>query len=236
LVAEAEANPGHVSFAHQDPAHLGRGIGVWLEAWLEARSRAQGASIVRQVTFDSHTGGEAFLRSRGYEPAWEGWVLRIHHDERPSTATTPAGVELRDAIVDRDEEVRAVHRLIQEAFGDLPERQDETFDDWTARFVDRDGFGGWALQVAVADGELVGAAALVDYPEVGTVQQLAVDREVRRRGIGEALLHRSFEVFWERGQPDVELATDSRTGALGLYQRAGMQIQRHYRSMIKPLR
>jgi GNAT superfamily N-acetyltransferase len=236
LVAEAEAIPGRLSWAHQDPAHLGLGIGSWLEEWLEIRARAQGASMVRQVVFDPHVGGEAFLRSRGYEQAWEGWLLRIHHDERPSSAVAPSGVELRDANVERDREMRIVHRLIQEAFGDLPEHQDEPFDDWAPQIVHRDGFGGWAIQVAVADGEIVGAAALVDYPEVGTVQQLAVARHARRRGIGEALLHRSFEVFWERGQPAVDLATDSRTGALGLYQRAGMQIQRHYRTMIKPLR
>ena len=38
----------------------------------------------------------------------------------------------------------------------------------------------------------------------------------------EALLQRAFGIGWERGRRSCVLATDTRTGALGLYEHVGM--------------
>ncbi len=46
----------------------------------------------------------------------------------------------------------------------------------------------------------------------------------RGRGRSRALLADSFEVARARGARRSELSTDSRTGALGLYQRVGMEV------------
>ena len=74
----------------------------------------------------------------------------------------------------------------------------------------------------------------MNYPErsgepgYGWVGTLGVRRPWRRRGIGEALLRRSFRVLHERGYRRVRLSVDaeSLTGATRLYKRAGMRVIR----------
>jgi ribosomal protein S18 acetylase RimI-like enzyme len=60
------------------------------------------------------------------------------------------------------------------------------------------------------------------------VQQLAVPEAHRGQGLGTQLLHEAFGRFGARGRTSVGLATDSRTGALDLYLRTGMQVEREY--------
>jgi ribosomal protein S18 acetylase RimI-like enzyme len=57
---------------------------------------------------------------------------------------------------------------------------------------------------------------------VGT---LSVRREWRRRGLGVSLLQRAFAALYDRGLPTIGLGVDAEnpTGALGLYERAGMR-------------
>ena len=52
-------------------------------------------------------------------------------------------------------------------------------------------------------------------------------REARRRGIGEALLRRSFVTLYELGKQGAQLVVDSEssTGADRLYERVGMTAQ-----------
>jgi mycothiol synthase len=56
----------------------------------------------------------------------------------------------------------------------------------------------------------------------------AVDKAYRGQGLGRALLHESFRRYRELGRAGCGVATDSRTGALGLYQHLGMRIDRSY--------
>ena len=60
--------------------------------------------------------------------------------------------------------------------------------------------------------------------EFGYVPALAVRRDQRGRGLARALLADCFGVAREHGASRSELATDSRTGALGLYERVGMAV------------
>ena len=86
-------------------------------------------------------------------------------------------------------------------------------------------------------GELVGAAFLIDYDgiEEGWIQQLATKATHRHRGIARALLHRAFALYRQRGKMVAELNTDSRTGALGLYEKVGMRVRSSYTNYIKEL-
>jgi mycothiol synthase len=65
-------------------------------------------------------------------------------------------------------------------------------------------------------------------PTYGWVGILGVRPPWRRRGIALALLLHSFAVFRERGCTRVGLGVDaeSTTGALELYERAGMHVHR----------
>ena len=65
-----------------------------------------------------------------------------------------------------------------------------------------------------------------DDPDLGWVNILGVRREWRKRGIGLALLQHSFGEFYRRGKRKVGLGVDAEnlTGALKLYEQAGMHI------------
>ena len=62
-------------------------------------------------------------------------------------------------------------------------------------------------------------------------------RAWRGRGIGSALLRRSFATFAERGTPRVLLNVDfeNPTGAMALYEKVGMRAVRGYDVFEKPI-
>jgi GNAT superfamily N-acetyltransferase len=69
----------------------------------------------------------------------------------------------------------------------------------------------------------------------GWVNQVAVRRDQRGLGLGRALLASSFAAARERGATRFGLSTDSRTGALGLYERVGMTARLTYTHWAKRL-
>ncbi len=91
------------------------------------------------------------------------------------------------------------------------------------------------------EGEQIAGGALcndeVDM-DLGWVGQLAVLRPWRRKGVGLALLLHAFGEFYKRGRRKVGLGVDSQnlTGAVRLYERAGMHAARQYISYQKELR
>ncbi len=64
----------------------------------------------------------------------------------------------------------------------------------------------------------------VDSGDTAYVDQLAVTREHRGLGLARALLVDAFTRGRARGRTRCELSTDSRTGALGLYEKVGMSV------------
>ena len=127
--------------------------------------------------------------------------------------------------------------MVEDAFSDWTHRTPTTFEDWRAGTIDSAHFDP-SLMLLAADGgsrRIVGVAYCLGYAADGYVQSLAVDRAFRGRGIGTALLRQAFATFWTRGKPTVALSTDSRTGALGLYERIGMRVVRTYTRYSKDL-
>ncbi len=98
----------------------------------------------------------------------------------------------------------------------------------------REGFDSEDLVLAVANGRIVGGAFLIDADEIW-VDKLAVDREFRHRGIARALLQAAFVRSFNRGYSWTSLSTDSRTGALSLYERIGMRIHRSFTQYVLDL-
>ena len=75
-------------------------------------------------------------------------------------------------------------------------------------------------------------------PECGWVNALGVRRDWRKRGVGYALLKQSFAAFYADGRKRAGLGVDSQnlTGALRLYERAGMHVQRQFDQYEKEFR
>ncbi|GIL35897.1 GNAT family N-acetyltransferase [Phycicoccus sp. DTK01] len=204
------------------PHARGHGVGTWLAAWAEARSRATGAASVGQ-TVPRGSAGHRLLEARGYRDGWTSWVLELPAGARVPERPLPPGYELRTATSDADR--HAAHEVIETAFGEWSDRTGETYDEWAAGTVRRPGFEPWNLRVAALGDEVVGACfTVVDERGCGFVDQVAVAREHRGRGLAQALLADGFGHAAAHGAVRSELSTDSRTGALDLYRRVGMRV------------
>jgi GNAT superfamily N-acetyltransferase len=218
LVGAAEVVLGTRAKAAVHPDHRGRGLGTWLAAWCEDRARAAAGGLVGQHV-PAGSGGER--------------LLELPRDA-PLSARLPEGCAVRTAA--SQEDVRAAHRVIADAFAewsDLP----RDFEDWAARTVRRPGTEPWQLRLAVdGAGEPVGACFVVlDGQGTGYVQQVGVRRDRRGRGLGAALLADAFGRARARGATRCELSTDSRTGALGLYEHLGMVVTQTWVHVQLPL-
>jgi mycothiol synthase len=218
------------------PDHRGRGIGSALLAWTEETARNAGVASVRQTPSDSDTTAHALLWANGYAPRWTSWLLEFRMEAEPPSPEPPEGIAIRPFAGPEDE--RIVHRLIQDAFGEWEDHVPQSFEEWWTFAVARETFDARLSPVAVdgASGEIVGAALCLTYDEdEGYVHQLAVRRTHRNRGIARGLLLTAFRGFHELGRSVVTLGTDSRTGALPMYERVGMRVRRSYTAYGKEL-
>ena len=228
LVAYAEVFKGRYADATVHPDHRGRGIGSALAGWTQDRARTDGGTLVGQPV---PSGGDAerLLEILGYHERWKSWVLELPGGSVIEPQPLTPGYAIREM---RAGDERAAYQLIEDAFNEWPDRQPSTFDDWAAGVVLRPGFEPWQLRL-VCDGvdTPVGVSFLILSGDCGYVDTLAVRADQRGRGLARALLADSFEVARLRGARRSELSTDSRTGALGLYLRVGMEVTSIWRHL-----
>jgi GNAT superfamily N-acetyltransferase len=208
------------------PDARGRGIGTWLRRWSEDRARAMGLDRISQTVEDARTDAPAMLRAAGYVPGHRSWVLRKDHPERPAEPIFPDGVRVLTFTPDLEDEALT---MFEEAFSEFDDRSPSTLATWRAMVTRREGFVPDDLVLAVSQGRVVGGAFLIDADEIW-VDKLAVHREHRRRGIARGLLQVAFRRSFDRGYRQTSLSTDSRTGALGAYERVGMRVVQTYTS------
>ena len=233
LVAYAEVSGGRYADGAVPPSHRGRGIGTALARWSQNEARRQGGTVVGMPVPEG-SAGDRLLASLGYHVAWTSWVLELPAGVAIEPQPLPEGYAVRGGRashgagsggpVDPVDE-RAAYRVVEDAFGEWPDRTPQAFEDWAVRTVRRSGFGPGQLRlVENPAGEVVGASVLLVSGEVGSVDNLAVRQDERGRGLARALLVDSFAEARRQGATRSELSTDSRTGALGLYERVGMLV------------
>jgi ribosomal protein S18 acetylase RimI-like enzyme len=166
--------------------------------------------------------GDRLLERLGYHVAWTSWVLELPPGAEIQPQPLPEGYALR-AFVPGEE--RAVYQVVEDAFNEWPDRMPVPFDDWAAGVVLRPGFDASHLRVVTDPaGDIVGVGYVILSRDSGFVMSLAVRKDQRHGGLARALLVDCFELSRANGRPRAELSTDSRTGALGLYERVGMRI------------
>jgi mycothiol synthase len=221
LVAYAEVSNGRYADAAVRPSWRGRGIGTWLAQWTQDEARRQGGTLVG-MPVPAGTAGDRLLEGLGYHVAWTSWVLELPERARIEPQPVPDGYAVR-AFAPGEE--WAAFQVVEEAFNEWPNRTPSTYDDWAAGVFRRPAFEPWNLRVVVdPGGSVVGVGFVFLSRNCGYVQYLAVRRDQRGRGLARALLVDCFEVAREHGASRSELSTDSRTGALGLYERVGMVV------------
>jgi mycothiol synthase len=206
--------------------------GFWDETLehAENRARALGAKRVRTFFVEGHDLG-ARVAARGYREIRGSWTMEIEFGvEAPAEPVVPDGIDLRPYRHPQDE--AAVYEALQEAFEDHWGSHPVSIETWRGFTVEHRTFDPDLWLVAWAGDEVAGAS--LNYPQkpddpgYGWIGTLGVRPAFRRRGVGEALLRRSFAALHARGLRTVRLSVDaqSTTGATRLYERAGMGVIR----------
>ncbi len=223
LVGYAEVGGGDRGDAAVHPDHRGRGIGTALARWMQERARATGSTVIG-MPVPSGSPGEALLTALGYRPRWTSWVLTLPEGTEVAAQPLPEGYAVREAApADRT----ALWTVIEDAFLEWSVRERQSLDDFAATTWLRPGFAPWNLRVVTDPaGEVVGGAVvLMAGGEDGYIDRLAVRRDRRGLGLARVLLADSFAAARAHGAVRSELSTDSRTGALGLYEKVGMEVR-----------
>ena len=224
LVAYAEVNRSGRGDAAVDPAYRRRGIGTTLAAWMPVRTGELGGTVIGSPV-PQGSPGDRLLESLDWQVRWTSWVLNLPEGAQIAERPLPDGYAIRSATED---DYPAVHTVKEDAFLEWSERDRETLEDFLAGSVRRPGFEPWHLRVVSDDaGEVVGTGLVQMYGEPveeAFISFLAVRRDQRGRGLAQALLVDAFALGREHGAARSALSTDSRTGALGLYQKVGMDV------------
>lgn len=221
LVGYAEVGGGDRGDAAVDPAYRGRGIGTALAHWMQERARAGGSTVIG-MPVPAGSPSDVLLRALGYRERWTSWVLELPAGREVPARPLPDGYSIREAAGEADH--RAAWTVAEDAFLEWSVRERESFADFTASVMERPGFEPWHLRLMVApDGEVVGTAILSVAEGCAFVPRLAVRKDQRNRGLAQALLADAVAQGRAHGAQRSELSTDSRTGALGLYEKVGME-------------
>lgn len=233
------------------PDYADKGVDSVLLAWGEARAAQAVERVPDGIRFAPRTGFpaqnvrfKALAESRGYKYDRSFYRMQTVFEGAPQVPPAPEGILIR--AYNPQTELEAVVRTMRESFRDhygFVERPfEDELDDFRHHFLGDPLYDPGLWFVALDGDEMVGISICraEDYenPENGFVNELGVRREWRRRGIANALLKTSFAAFYERGKKGAALGVDADnlTGALKIYERAGMRPVRQYDNYEKELR
>lgn len=234
-----------------DPDYEEKGIGTWLLGWAEQHAMRVLSDLPAELRFAPRVGTyreggkpKKLFEDTGYRHIRSSYTMLIEMDAPVAEAVFPEGITLR--TYDQDTDAEAVYHAVNESFRDHFGHVDEPFEEGLKRFrhfvLEYEGFDPSLLFVAM-DGENVAGVNICrprsyDDPEMGWVGTLGVLRPYRKRGLGLALLRHSFNEFYRRGTRKVGLGVDAQnlTGALRLYENAGMHVHQAFDLYEKELR
>ncbi len=225
LVGYAEVTMADRGAAAVHPEFRGVGIGSWLARWMQERARDRGSDVIG-MPVPQGSAGDRLLESLGYRVRWTSWVLRLPEGAEIPSRSLPDGYDVREAA---EADYRSCWNVLEDAFLEWSVRDREPFEDFLAEVPKRPGFEPWNLRI-VTDAEqvIVAAAVNVISGDEGRrdcfVERLATRADQRGRGLAQALLVDSFATARAHGVAGAALSTDSRTGALGLYEKVGMRV------------
>jgi GNAT superfamily N-acetyltransferase len=212
------------------PSYRGLGIGAWLVEWTEyatlKRRWPNEETRIGQTIVDSNTAAIDLLVGHGYTPRHTSWELVVPRDGVIESRPLPEGYRIRP--FDPGTESHQVYQVIEDAFNEWPGRTPGTFNKWKAIVLDRSDFDPRLLLVALNGDQVVGASVGILYGDQGWIDQIAVHRDHRNRGLARNLIIATFDQLKALGAADTRLSTDSRTGALDLYTSIGMVVHRSY--------
>jgi ribosomal protein S18 acetylase RimI-like enzyme len=164
----------------------------------------------------------------GYELVRHSYRMQIDLDGGLSAPEWPEGFAVRSM---REGEERRFYDAQMASFADTWAFAPEPYEHWRHWMVEGPAFDS-TLWFAVEHGDDLAGIAIARAPEnepgLGWVRILGVLPEYRQRGLGQALLEHTFAEFANRGFKTVGLGVDAEnpTGAVRVYERAGMHVER----------
>lgn len=231
-----------------DPEWRHRGIGTWLlhESQAHARRLAATRPTERPLVFgtwqaDSRRGALVLMEREGFTPVRYFFDMVRPTLEDIVVPVLPASLELRPVTPEQ-------HRQMWDA--DV-----EAFrDHWGGFDESEERYAAWAgdpkfdpsLWVVAWDGDEIAGGVVNEVNAVenaafnrkrGWLASVFVRRPWRRRGLATALVARSLIVLRDRGMTSAGLGVDADnpTGALGLYERAGFEVEFRSTAFRKPM-
>jgi mycothiol synthase len=206
---------------------------------LERRAcrRAKPDAVLRCFVQGADAAAHRLVEAHGYRLIRHGLRMAIELDPPPSEPEWPGGIRVRALDPGADDE--RVHEAHMESFA----------DHWEYSYLPYDRWRHWmfrpphdpSLWFLALDGDDIAGICLcrseeTGEPDMGWISVLGVCPPWRHRGIGLALLLHAFREFRARGRQRVGLGVDAEntTGAVRLYERAGMTIVRQNDIYEKP--
>jgi mycothiol synthase len=231
-----------------DPPWRRRGIGTWLQHVLEEhaaelaeRYPTDKPKLLGTWAADSEADRIALVKRFGFEPARYFFDMARPSLDDIEEPVLPDGLDFRPVDTDR---LKQLWDADVEAF----------LDHWGGFDGSAERFEQWrtdpkfdpSLFVVAWDGDEIAGGVVNEINEVenaafnrkrGWLRSVFVRRPWRRRGLGQAVVLRSLQVFRDRGMTSAGLGVDADnpTGALGLYARTGFEVEMRSTAYRKPL-
>ena len=200
----------------------GRGYGSAIVERAETAAAGRGLARMHTWVPPEDAAAISLFRERGYDEVRRFYEMAIELAAAPPEPVVPEGFVLD---VFREEDARAFHDTLEDAFRDHWEWHGTPFDEWWELRRDND----QSLWFVIRAGSEIAAAVRNDAERNGGgyVGIIGVRRDWRGRGLAKALLLRTFGEFWRRGVTRVSLDVDadSPTGATRLYETVGMHVE-----------
>jgi mycothiol synthase len=200
----------------------GRGYGSAIVERAETATAGRGLARMHTWVPPEDAAAISLFRERGYDEVRRFYEMAIELAAAPPEPVVPEGFVL-DLF--HEEDARAFHDTLEDAFRDHWEWHGTPFDEWWELRRDNDR----SLWFVIRAGSEIAAAVRNDAERNGGgyVGIIGVRRDWRGRGLAKALLLRTFGEFWRRGVTRVSLDVDadSPTGATRLYESVGMHVE-----------
>ncbi|MEW6181377.1 MAG: GNAT family N-acetyltransferase [Chloroflexota bacterium] len=240
-------------FGAVHPDVWGYGIGTMIVQWVEHRAMDSLplAPEDAQVVIHSNVHGQnerarRLYQKLGYQVVRTFYRMRIDFDQPPQKPIVPAGFKIRPIQNEADLRLAifADFDSFKDHWGFVQEGDDfESFYHRLSHYLKNDPFVDLNRSYLAMDGDEVAGVCInsigrVEDDRQGWVNILGVRRPWRKRGLGLALLLTSFNMFYSLGMTSAGLGVDSAnlTGALRLYEQAGMRAEEYFYTFEKEIR
>jgi mycothiol synthase len=224
------------------PAQRANGLEAALLDWAEERGQQrailasnEAARVLRYSILDTQMKQQARLERRGFNIVRYFYRMQRDLSEPIAPVQLPADLALRVYMPELSD---ALYAAFNEAFRDHWSFDPVTADDWQIFFVGRSSFRSDLTYVVMDGDEVAGFSLNSISPEEnarhdrseGWVEELAVRRPWRKRGVATALLCASMHAFKAEGLQHAMLGVDAQnlSGALRVYEGVGFKPIKRY--------